>query len=82
MTKPQEKRIAVRFTEKDFWLWEDLRESAHRSGWDVSKQIRAELAAARGRAVMPILPDGLNSRFKAPSHGSHGKKVRKGHEAA
>lgn len=79
MVKPLEKRIAVRFTQKDFWLYEDLKESADRSGWDMSKQIRAELAAARGKAVLPVLPEGLSGQgsFSRPPQETPGRRRRK-----
>lgn len=76
-----EKRIALRIPA---WLWEDVKESADRSGWDVSKQIRLELAAIRGKATVPSVPQAqnVNSRFKTPSHGTPGKKIRKDPTAA
>ena len=79
--KPRERRIALRLQD---WLYEDLKESADRSGWDISKQVRHELAALRGRAPMPYLPAPMpvDPRFKGPAQGTPGKKPRKGPAAA
>ena len=79
--KQPEKRIALRL---QGWLYDDLKESADRSGWDVSKQVRHELAALRGKAPTPYLPTPIpvDSRFKGPAHGTPGKKTRKGPKAA
>jgi hypothetical protein len=46
-------RIALRLPR---WLHEDLEQCAARSCWDLSKQIRYELASIRGRAPIPYLP--------------------------
>jgi hypothetical protein len=46
-------RIAVRLPR---WLHEDLEKCAEWSGWDLSKQIRFELASIKGKALMPYLP--------------------------
>ena len=75
--KKPEKRIALRV---DDWLYDDLKESADRSGWDLSKQVRHELTMLRGKAHVPYMPMPLpmDPRFKSPAHGIPGKKSRKG----
>jgi len=79
--KDEEARIALRLPR---WLHDDLKESAERSGWDVSKQVRLELAALRGKAVVPSIPQPgqMDQRFNKPTHGSPSKKSRKRGEAA
>jgi hypothetical protein len=49
-----EHRVNVRLPK---WLHEELVQSAVTSGWDVSKQIRFELASLRGKAQAPTLPN-------------------------
>jgi hypothetical protein len=47
-------RVNVRLPK---WMYDDIARLAEQSGWDVSKQIRFELAHLRGKAQMPTLPD-------------------------
>lgn len=46
-------RIAVRLPR---WLYDDVQKCAERSGWDLSKQVRHELATIRGKGLTPYFP--------------------------
>jgi hypothetical protein len=59
-------RIALRIPR---WLHEDIETCAVKSGWDLSKQIRYELASLRGKASIPFLP-------QPPSH-DHPRRMKR-----
>lgn len=76
-SKPEgEKRVAVRMPK---WLHDMVQESADLSGWDISKQIRLELAAARGKGVIPSIPQERHAprRFKGPTHDASGSRKKR-----
>lgn len=67
-------RIALRIPR---WLHEDVERCAGLSGWDLSKQIRYELAHLRGKAHQPCMPEPVQASFNNPTDGSPGRRKRR-----